>query len=368
MSVSPLSRPETATRLELTALGKALGGTKVVNGVDLKVDEGESVVLLGPSGCGKTTTLRMVAGFIEPDSGEIYLEGRLASGHGTFVPTERRKLGMVFQSYAVWPHKTVYENVAFSLAVAAHDRATIRRKVDQVLDLVQLGSHSGRYPGDLSGGQQQRVALARAIVSEPSLLLLDEPLSNLDAGLREEMRFELRRLHKDRGMTMLYVTHDQEEALVLADRIAVMNKGHIEQLDHPEAIYRRPRSRFVASFVGTTNLIEGNVVDKDAARGRVLVRSALGEPFWASSDAEFITRIHIGAKVAVSVRPEDVFIAATGEGFAGRITDASFLGNRYEVALDIGGTPLRAQARRTVDNSDGSVVVTFDPAAAWVVP
>jgi ABC-type Fe3+/spermidine/putrescine transport system ATPase subunit len=266
MSAVPQSRPENGTRLQLNGLAKSLGGSTVVDGVDLTINEGESVVLLGPSGCGKTTTLRMVAGFLDPDSGEIYLEGKLASGNGHSVPTERRNLGMVFQSYAVWPHKTVFENVAFSLAMARLDRAAIRSRVQQVLELVQLGRHAERYPPDLSGGQQQRVALARAIVNQPTLLLLDEPLSNLDAGLREEMRFELKRLHRDRGMTMLYVTHDQDEALVLADRIAVMNRGRIEQLDTPEAIYRRPASRFVASFVGSTNLIEGEVVGKDFSR------------------------------------------------------------------------------------------------------
>ena len=172
-------------RLRLSGLFKKLGDRPVVDGIDLAVEPGECVVLLGPSGCGKTTTLRMVAGFIDPDAGEIGIEGKLTSGNGVSVPTERRQLGMVFQSYAVWPHKSVFDNIAFGLKVAGHDRQTIRRKVEQVLDLVQLGPHADRFPGDLSGGQQQRVALARAVVMEPNLLLFDEPLSNLDAGLRE---------------------------------------------------------------------------------------------------------------------------------------------------------------------------------------
>jgi ABC-type Fe3+/spermidine/putrescine transport system ATPase subunit len=355
-------------RLEITKVHKQLGGIAVVNGVDLTIKSGECVVLLGPSGCGKTTTLRMVAGFIEPDGGEIHLAGRLASGRGTFVPTERRQLGMVFQTYAVWPHKTVHDNVAFGLACAGHDRTSIRQKVEQMLDVVQLKGYGRRYPGDLSGGQQQRVALARAIVGAPTLLLLDEPLSNLDAGLREEMRFELKRLHRERGMTMLYVTHDQEEALVLADRIAVMKGGRIEQCDAPEAVYRRPASRFVASFVGTTNLIDGTVTEKDVAGRRIRVATALGEAIWASADPAFVAQAKAGDPAALAVRPEDVQLSTSGAGLNGQIVDAAFLGNRYEVVLTVAGQTLRAQARHLVQAQGGDVVISFDPEAIRAVP
>ncbi|WP_413723933.1 ABC transporter ATP-binding protein [Sodalis sp. RH16] len=357
-------------RLELIGLRKQLGDTPVVDGVDLRVNEGESLVLLGPSGCGKTTTLRMVAGFIEPDGGEIHLSGLLASGRGAFVPVERRQLGMVFQNYAVWPHKTVYDNVAFSLSIAGDNRAAIRRKVDDVLKLVHLDGLAQRYPGDLSGGQQQRVALARAIIAEPSLLLFDEPLSNLDAGLREEMRFELKRLHSQNGITMFYVTHDQEEALVIADRIAVMNKGRIEQCDVPEAIYRRPRSRFVASFVGTTNLIEGTVAGLDANTRRLLVQSALGEPFWAAASDQVIATCRTGDGVAVSVRPENVsFDPDAAGGMRGRIIDSAFLGSRYDLVIDVAGHPLRVQTPRQWSGSVANgVTVSFHPDEAWVIP
>ncbi|MCO5063485.1 MAG: ABC transporter ATP-binding protein [Rhizobiaceae bacterium] len=353
-------------RLELKALHKRLGGITIVDAVNLTISPGECVVLLGPSGCGKTTTLRMVAGFTEPDSGQIHLDGMIASGHGAFVPTERRQLGMVFQTYAIWPHKTVHDNVAFGLVCAGNDRATTRRKVETILEIVKLGGHGRRYPGDLSGGQQQRVALARAIVGEPSLLLLDEPLSNLDAGLREEMRFELKRLHRDRGMTMLYVTHDQEEALVLADRIAVMNGGRIEQCDAPDAIYRRPISRFVASFVGTNNIIEGRLVAKDGAR--LQVKTELGMPVWGTATDDFAAEAEIGSQVAIAVRPEDISLSTDKGHFSGHIIDASFLGNRYELLVDVAGRTLRVQTRRMPASSEDQINLSFDSEAARVVP
>ena len=358
-----------SARLELIGLRKQLGDTPVVDGISLRVNEGESLVLLGPSGCGKTTTLRMVAGFIEPDDGEIRLAGKLASGAGTFVPVERRQLGMVFQNYAVWPHKTVYDNVAFSLSLGKGDRSTVKRRVEEVLHLVHLHTHAQRYPAELSGGQQQRVALARAIVAEPSLLLFDEPLSNLDAGLREEMRYELKRLHRQNGITMFYVTHDQEEALVIADRIAVMNNGRIEQCDSPEAIYRRPRTRFVASFVGTTNLIEGRVAAVDAGQTRLLVQSSLGEPFWAACSPRGISGHRAGDAVTVSVRPESILFTADGTGLRGRIIESAFLGSRYDLAVEVAGVPLRVQTPRiAAAHSAAGVTITFNPDEAWVIP
>jgi iron(III) transport system ATP-binding protein len=358
-----------AIRLELRGLRKTLGAATVVNGIDLTIAQGESLVLLGPSGCGKTTTLRMVAGFIPPDSGEIYLSGRLAAGRDVFIPTERRQLGMVFQSYAVWPHKTVFNNVAYGLSVAGTDRATLRRKVDFILDLVQLTGFAERYPGDLSGGQQQRVALARAIVVEPSLLLLDEPLSNLDAGLRQEMRLELKRLHRRTGMTSLYVTHDQEEALILADRVAVMNRGVIEQVDRPETVYRRPRSRFVAAFVGTSNILDGIVTQRDGAGSRLEIRTVLGAPVWAGASAELIGGLAEGDPVAMVLRPEDISLAAPGDGRpTARLVEAAFLGSRHEVELAIGDQRLIAHARSLDMVRDGMVGLEIAAGAAWAVP
>jgi iron(III) transport system ATP-binding protein len=360
---------EAAIRLELRGLRKKLGGMTVVDGIDLTIAQGESLVLLGPSGCGKTTTLRMVAGFIPPDSGEIHLSGRLAAGRDVFIPTERRQLGMVFQSYAVWPHKTVFGNVAYGLSVAGTDRASLRRKVDAVLDLVQLAGFAERYPSDLSGGQQQRVALARAIVVEPSLLLLDEPLSNLDAGLRQEMRLELKRLHRRTGMTSLYVTHDQEEALILADRVAVMNRGVIEQVDRPEAVYRRPRSRFVASFVGTSNILDGVVTRRDRTGSRLEIRTVLGAPVWAGAPSALVGELAEGDRVSVVLRPEDVGLAApAGGGPAARLVEAAFLGSHHEVELAIGDQRLIAHARSLEAARDGMVGLDIAAGAAWAIP
>ncbi|MBB3458782.1 ABC-type Fe3+/spermidine/putrescine transport system ATPase subunit [Rhizobium sp. BK313] len=364
----PASEADTIPRLNLSRLVKRLGDKLVVNGIDLAVDPGECVVLLGPSGCGKTTTLRMVAGFIDPDEGEIHIEGRLTAGRGASIPTERRQLGMVFQSYAVWPHKSVFDNIAFGLKVAGHDRDTVKRKVHQVLELVQLGALAGRFPGELSGGQQQRVALARAVVMEPNLLLFDEPLSNLDAGLREELRGELQRLHADKGITMLYVTHDQQEALALADRIAVMNAGRIEQFDSPEAVYRRPRSRFVANFVGTANLLEGRIVAKDGNASRLGIEIDDCGTFLAKANRDFISSSRIGDRAAIVIRPEDLDLAPEGSGFAVTIKEVTFLGDCYEVSLEAAGKRLRARTRRRPAARDAKVVATPDPETIWAVP
>ncbi|HTN09344.1 MAG TPA: ABC transporter ATP-binding protein, partial [Acetobacteraceae bacterium] len=215
------------SRLALRGLTKAYGTLNVVDGVDLELEEGEFVSLLGPSGCGKTTTLRMIAGFVPPTAGTIEMEGQVLSSAQSVLPPERRQMSMIFQSYAIWPNMTVAENVAFGLKLRKLAGAEVRRRVAEMLDVVQLGHLAGRYPAELSGGQQQRVALARAIVVKPSVLLLDEPLSNLDANLREEMRFEIRRLHDEFRITTVYVTHDQSEAMATSDRIAVMNAGRI---------------------------------------------------------------------------------------------------------------------------------------------
>src|SRR5947208_5138595 len=247
--------------VELRDLTKRFGAIAVVDQVSLRIDHGQLVCLLGPSGCGKTTTLRLIAGFLEPSDGEIHVGDRLVSSKARTLPPEQRKMSMIFQSYALWPHMTVAENIVYGLRLRKIDRETIGKKLAAILATTKLEILAQRYPGELSGGQQQRVALARALIVEPETLLLDEPLSNLDANLREEMRFEVRRLHDEYRYTTVYVTHDQAEAMTTADLIAVMNAGRIEQLGTPEEIYDRPRSEFVARFIGSSNIVRGKNLD-----------------------------------------------------------------------------------------------------------
>ena len=248
--------------VELRGLTKRFGALAVVDDVSLRIDHGQLVCLLGPSGCGKTTTLRLIAGFLEPSDGEIHVGDRLVSSKARTLPPEQRKMSMIFQSYALWPHMTVAENIVYGLRLRKIDRDTIAKKLAAILETTKLEALAQRYPGELSGGQQQRVALARALIVEPETLLLDEPLSNLDANLREEMRFEIRRLHDEYRYTTVYVTHDQSEAMTTADLIAVMNAGRIDQLGTPEDIYDRPQSEFVARFIGASNVIKGTALDE----------------------------------------------------------------------------------------------------------
>jgi iron(III) transport system ATP-binding protein len=256
-----MSGHETKTfpRLSLNRLSCVFGSFTAVDQLSLDIAPGEFISLLGPSGCGKTTTLRMIAGFVRPTGGTIGMDGEVISAPEGSLPPEKRQMSMIFQSYAIWPNMTVAENVAFGLKLRRFDRASIGTKVQAMLDTVRLGALADRYPAELSGGQQQRVALARAMVIEPRVLLLDEPLSNLDANLREEMRFEIRRLHDAFRFTTVYVTHDQGEAMVTSDRIAVMNLGRLEQIDVPHTLYTRPKTRFVAGFIGRTNFLEGRI-------------------------------------------------------------------------------------------------------------
>lgn len=298
-----------------------------VQNVNLEIQKGELVTLLGPSGCGKTTTLRMVAGFEFPTTGKIALDGLEINS----LPPHKRDMSMVFQSYALFPHLTVFENIAYGLNVQRLSKKTIAERVGRVLDLVHLEGYGDRAPGQLSGGQQQRVALARALVMEPKVLLMDEPLSNLDAKLREEMRTEIRRIQKELNITSVYVTHDQIEAMTLSDRIVVMNHGVIEQIGSPVEIYRFPNSRFVANFIGRANFIDGVVL---AQNGSGLTVRSLGEAITLSNiKREF----REGEAVTLIIRPEMIQIKKTGGLYNGVIHRAVYLGDMIEYAVEIGG-------------------------------
>jgi iron(III) transport system ATP-binding protein len=255
-------RSGTVASVELRRLTKRFGTATAVDNLNLKIDHGKLVCLLGPSGCGKTTTLRLIAGFVEPSDGEILVGDRMVSSPSRTLPPEVRNMSMIFQSYALWPHMTVAENIGYGLKIRGLDRGAIAIKLEAILTKTRLKPLAERYPGELSGGQQQRVSLARALIVEPETLLLDEPLSNLDANLREEMRFEVRRLHDEFHYTTVYVTHDQAEAMTTADLIAIMNMGRIEQLGAPEDIYFAPRSEFVARFIGGSNILRGKALDE----------------------------------------------------------------------------------------------------------
>src|SRR6202008_3294313 len=268
--------------------------------LDLDIKDNEFVTLLGPSGCGKTTTLRMIAGYIVPDSGTIHVGNRLVSAPGSVMPPDQRGMGMVFQNYAVWPHRTVFENVVFGLKLRRVGGTEARERVGRTLALVNLTGLEDRLPGELSGGQQQRVALARSLVVEPKILLLDEPLSNLDAKLRERMRAELKQLQRRTGITFIYVTHDQSEALALSDRIAVIHGGRLQQLGTPQEVYARPASRVVADFMGLINLLPATVIAKDSDRASL--QAAGGWTTVADVPATAVP----GRRVEIAIRPENI--------------------------------------------------------------
>ncbi|MBF2076281.1 MAG: ABC transporter ATP-binding protein [Synechococcales cyanobacterium C42_A2020_086] len=284
--------------ITINNLTKYYRSSCAVDHIDLHVAEGELISLLGPSGCGKTTTLRMLAGFVQPDIGQIFVGDRLVSSPQRTVAPEKRNMSMIFQSYAIWPHKTVFENVAFGLELRNISRDQLRARVSRALEIVHLGKLAQRYPSELSGGQQQRVALARAVVVEPEILLLDEPLSNLDASLRDEMRNEIRNLHDQLGLTTVYVTHDQGEALVLSDRIVVMYDGTIQQVGTPEEIYEQPATEFVARFIGRCNVLTGTLL----ASGQVDVGGVL------IAAENYAPGVSHGHEVALSVRPHSILI------------------------------------------------------------
>jgi ABC-type Fe3+/spermidine/putrescine transport system ATPase subunit len=353
-------------KLVLQGLGKRYGALlAAVSDVTLALEEGEFVSLLGPSGCGKTTTLRMIAGFMPPTEGSITMNGEVLSQPGGVVPPERRGMSMIFQSYAIWPNMTVRENVAFGLNLRRLARTEVIRRTDAMLDVVQLRHLADRYPAELSGGQQQRVALARAIVIEPEVLLLDEPLSNLDANLREEMRSEIRRLHDEFRITTVYVTHDQAEAMVTSDRIVVMNAGRIEQVADPVTLYTKPQTRFVASFIGRTNLLDG-VLDGSQIRFPGFTVPAGLAP--GTSDR----------RPSFSVRPQSIGLHTAAPAdpgrrwwVEGRIVERAYLGEYwdYVVAPADGELRLRVSTAPTeVHDLGANVWLEIDPARAAPVP
>ncbi|HTB38096.1 MAG TPA: ABC transporter ATP-binding protein [Reyranella sp.] len=326
------------------------GEVYAVRDVTLAVEQGELLTLLGPSGCGKSTTLRMIAGFEEPDEGTIFIEGQDV----THVLPNRRGIGFMFQNYALFPHLTVFENVAYGLRVQGRDAASLTRSVEEVLELVGLANYGRQQPHQLSGGEQQRVALARAVVFQPKVLLFDEPLSNLDAKLRVEMREQIRSLQKRIGITTVYVTHDQEEAMAISDRIAVMERGEVVQDGTAQDLYYRPATEFVARFIGRTNLLVGKVVTAEEVDVEGL-------------HIPLRTTRAIGDTVRLVVRPEmiDIAPAAAGETGTGRIAQRTFLGEKTDYEITLGGTTLqvtRSDAFRGAPLDVGDAVrVSIDP-------
>ena len=297
---------------------KRFGDVTAVSDFDLTVKDGEFVSLLGPSGCGKTTSLRMIAGFERATEGEIYIGDHCVSSHikNTFVPPEKRDIGMVFQSYAVWPHMTVTENVAYPLKIQKVPKEERAARVAEMLKLVHLDEYGSRYPHQLSGGQQQRVALARALVMRPGLLLLDEPLSNLDAKLRESMRFEISSIQKELGITVIYVTHDQSEAMTMSDRVVVMSRGVIQQIGTPYEIYRNPANKMVADFIGLVNFVEGEV------QGDRVYISGTGVSFPNTSG--------ITGSATIAVRPENITMSRTSGTIEGTLVHRFYLGDAVD--------------------------------------
>lgn len=339
--------------VRLSRLLKTFGETVAVHNIDLDVPDGSLTTFLGPSGCGKTTTLRMVAGLETPSAGTISLGDEIVHGDGVHIPAERRRIGMVFQSYAVWPHMTVFDNVAYPLKVRRMRRDELRRRTNAALKTVQLEELAERFPAQLSGGQQQRVAVARAIVFEPRILLLDEPLSNLDAKLRVQMRIEIRELQQRLGVTTLYVTHDQHEALAISDQVAVMNHGEIVQLGSPQDIYERPVSKFVADFVGWTNFLPGTMTDNGSV-------NVLGETIDVNCSG-----LAAGTDVHVTIRPEDVRIGTNGNGqevtFNGDVRTSMYMGRNLMCEIAIGEYVMQAHVPTSVAVKIGETVpVSFD--------
>jgi len=348
--------------IQFESVSKAFGSLTVVNALDLAIEKGEFVSLLGPSGSGKTTILMMLAGFERPTQGAIYLDGKRID----HLPPYRRQMGVVFQNYALFPHMTVAENVAFPLEMQRVPRAEITQRVERALDMVKLTQLKDRRPSQLSGGQQQRIALTRALVFEPSVILMDEPLGALDKQLREHMQLEIRELHRRLGLTIVFVTHDQSEALTMSDRIAVFNAGRVEQIDSPHVIYDMPRTRFVAEFIGETNLIEAKVASVDNHVARLSLGAGL------SACAHAANGLSVGQTASFSLRPERIRLGSAPESSNAldmTIVDCIYHGDHMRVQLARDDFSLVARCERLAGNwtVGAPVVASFDPSDCTVL-
>ncbi|MFJ7971537.1 ABC transporter ATP-binding protein [Psychrobacillus sp. NPDC096389] len=324
--------------VEIRGVSKSYGSNQILKGIDLDIEQGELITLLGPSGCGKTTTLNVIAGFIEVDEGEVYIKGRKMNS----IPPYKRDLGMVFQTYSLFPHLTIYENLEFGLNIRKMDKKEKNNDIKKMLELVRLTGLEDRYPRELSGGQRQRVAIARALVAKPQLLLLDEPLSNLDAKLKLELRAEIKRLQKEVGITTIFVTHDQEEALSMSDRIVVMNEGKIEQIGTPTEIYEKPQTEFVFQFIGKSNRFNGQIISMDVHTISVELEDGSLIYVNAENVMKKESTCQIGDNVVIYIRPEKIFIASHKDeqvvnSLNARISQVNFLGNCWEIEVDWNG-------------------------------
>ena len=356
--------------IEIKNLFKRFKNVVAINHIQLEVQKGEMLTLLGPSGCGKTTTLRCIAGLEKPEEGEIVIDGKAMLSQG-FVPPSKRGIGMVFQNYAVWPHMKVFNNIVYGLKIERISRQKIKERAQQVVSLVGLKGLEDRYPAQLSGGQQQRVALARALVSNPKVLLLDEPLSNLDAKLREELRFEIKSLVRRMGITAVYVTHDQAEAMVISDRIAVMNSGNIVQIGTPQEIYKNPVNKFVADFIGTMNFISGKVVEVLPDTQTVYVSTGFSDRMVCMTPDS--TVVSPGAQVYASIRPEDVQVFTEplqdrDNVFKGTIAHKAYLGNFLFFFVKVNETMIRVQVAHHLPQEEGQELYLFlDPQKCMIL-
>lgn len=368
----------TDTVLELRAVSKRFGDVAAVTDLSLSVQQGEILALLGPSGCGKTTTLRMVAGLEDPTDGEIFYDGRIVASavSNTFVPPNKRNMGMVFQSYALWPHMTVYENIAHPLKLRGQPKSEIRERILSILDTVGMRGLESRPIPKLSGGQQQRVALARAIIYEPKMLLLDEPFSNLDAQLRTQMRIELRTIQRRLGMTTLFVTHDQVEALSIADRIAVIDDGRLIQVGTPQEVYRQPATKVVRDFLGRVIIFSGRVTTIGENEAAVEFDGIDGDALLVRTTAAGLVA---GANVEVSIRPEDVVVKPVSDGAArggqnsirAQVDTLLFVGDHWEGLIRFGQKSVLLHLPHTVDWKESQQVdLVFPPASLqlWIDP
>ncbi|MGJ3194982.1 ABC transporter ATP-binding protein [Peribacillus frigoritolerans] len=357
--------------VEIKGAFKQFGANVVLNGIDLEVKQGELLTLLGPSGCGKSTTLNLIAGFLDPDRGEVHIKGN----NVTKVPPYKRDLGMVFQTYSLFPHMTVYENLSFGLKLRKVGKAEQKKKISKALELVKMSGLENRYPRELSGGQRQRVAISRALVVEPELLLLDEPLSNLDAKLRHELRAEIKRLQKEIGVTTIFVTHDQEEALSMSDRVVVMNAGKIEQISTPTEIYNHPKTEFVFQFIGKSNCFEGNVSAVDKRKVAVKIGSDIthvdtNNVMGNESD------LKTGDEVKLYIRPEKLQVVSLDEKSSSpldfhraKISQMNYLGTSWEINVLLQGKSIQVLTS-AIDSSwqNGSeVLIGWSPSEVMLV-